>query len=229
MLKRLILFLMLPWPAWAGELLYPVPYKQLLALPHRVAGFETLPPKAEPGHDLGAPLRFAGLWIGERLAGQEVATASVDGGRFDTLTGAPKPPLRIRAGAPKQSMAVAQHRGLGSNALFPVGPDGIAARSGRGEGATALLFDIDELALGLRLHAEYADPLGIRPSPGHVVFTFYDRRGAVLDVLDLTPHPGVMALAWYFLTPVAAVTVETTDPGGIVLDDILMLTDPPLG
>lgn len=188
-------------------------------------GFERLPHAVEPGHVLDAPLRAGPVRLGERLAGQRLERVRRrDGALFDALAGPPEAPLRVLAGAPGQNLSIAAHRGFASMALFPLGPLGAADAAGRGEGAVAILFDEDQPALGFRLHAEYADPMGVRPRPGAVRLTFYARSGRVIARLRLVPERGINALAWRRpdgAADIAAVTVETTDPGGIALDDIL--------
>lgn len=213
--------------AQAGEALRPLPYATITDGPHWRVDFDTLPPRAEPGHILNAPLRYPGLWIGERLAGEGVTPDP--SGHFDRITGTPQPPLRPQAGAEGHSLAVASHRGFGSNALFPLGPDGGAQRSGRGEGAVTLVFDTPPEALGLKIHADYADPLGNRPAPGRVWLAFLDRTGAETARATLDMTHGVQRFGWLLLAPVRAVRIETDDPGGIALDDIVWPRPAPLG
>ncbi len=181
--------------------------------------FETLPQRPEPGFNLNAPMRFHGAWLGERLAGQ-----AVSGAPHDVIRAQPDLPLAIRAGRAGQNLSVARHRGFGSNALLPVGPGGFDALSARGEGAVTILFDHDQAAFGLRVHADYADPLGHRPPPGTLQLRLYSRKGALIGT---TEHPLGHAITEIGLRrdgnipDIAAITITNTDPGGIAIDDIL--------
>ena len=214
MMRLCALLLCLPSLALAD--VQPVPYEDLKAQPHRIETFDTLPSTPEPGHRIDQHWRAPGLTIGERLVGQ--TAQDTDG--FDTLTGTADHPLRAIPGAPGQTFAIAHHAGFGSNALFPVGPKGADRPEGRGEGSAALVFDTPQTAIGLRLHAEYPDPLGQRPAPGTALFTFHHATGQTTEFTLPLTH-GVISLAWRSDTGITAVTVQNTDPGGIALDDIL--------
>ncbi|MBV2360433.1 hypothetical protein KUH32_11660 [Thalassococcus sp. CAU 1522] len=225
MLVRVLILSLLPVLARADPALRAIAWDDLIATPHRVIRFDDLPARPEPGHVIDAPLRAPGLWMGEALQGQ--ITRARDG--FDGLSGAPLMPLAVRAGAPGQSLAIALHRGFGSMAVFPLGPAGAQARDGRGEGSAALVFDVPQVVFGLKLHAEYADPLGRAADPGTVTLTFYDAEGVRLARQVLRPGPDVIPLAWTTRHPVAALTIETTDPGGIALDDVVIQTEEKTG
>ncbi|MBO6883077.1 MAG: hypothetical protein JJ869_05775 [Marivita sp.] len=203
-------------PGVAAADLRPVSYDDLKAQPHRIETFDTLPSVPEPGHSIDQHWRAPGLTIGERLVGQTVQ--DTDG--FDALQGAATQPLRAIPGAPGQTFAIAHHAGFGSNALFPVGPKGADLPEGRGEGSAALVFDTPQTAIGLRLHAEYPDPLGQHPAPGTALLTFHHATGQTTELTLPLTH-GVILLAWRSDTGITAVTAQNTDPGGIALDDIL--------
>ena len=207
----------------------PVPYDALQKRPHLRVDFDTLPEIPEPGHVLNAPLRYPGLWIGQHLSGQTVQGLVRGTERFDQILGLPAMPLTVRPGSADQSLAIASHRGFGSNALFPVGPFGAQRRDGRGEGALAIVFDQPQDSFGLKLHADYADPLGTGPATGTAHFTFYNTQGQHLARIEVALRPGVMPLAWHTTDLIAALTVETTDPGGIAVDDVIIPTSPPMG
>jgi hypothetical protein len=215
MIRLCAALICLPGLALAGDL-RPVPYDTLLFQPHRIERFDALPPAPEPGHRIDQHWRAPGLTIGERLDGQ----TAYDTDGFDTLSGKPTQPLRTIPGAPGQTFAIAHHTGFGSNALFPVGPLGADLPQGRGEGSAALVFDTPQTAIGLRLHAEYPDPLGQRPTPGTMLLTFHHATGQTTQVTLPLTH-GVISLAWRSATGITALTLQNTDPGGIALDDIL--------
>ncbi|GGD43748.1 hypothetical protein [Sinisalibacter lacisalsi] len=186
-----------------------------LALAGRM-DFEALPLLPEPGLAHDAPLTAPGLALGARFAGQ-----AVTGAPHDRLEGAPRGPLALAAIAPGQGLATAWHAGFGSTALFPLGPAGFPVIEARGEGAVALLFEADVRALALKIHADYADPLGTRPPPGTATLTFHDRAGGLIDRHHVGLAHGVLALGFASTGPgFAGVTITNDDPGGIAIDDI---------
>ncbi|WP_289152024.1 hypothetical protein [uncultured Salipiger sp.] len=223
-----LLLLLVAAPADADGL-RAVPYAALEAAPHRRVTFDTLPPAREPGHVLDALLRFDGVSIGKRLSGQELSETATKDGRFEELVGAPSLPLTLLAGPPRHNMAVAAHAGFGSNALFPLGPEGADRRGGRGEGAAVMLFDEGQWRLGLRVYADYADPLGARPPRGALHLCFWDDDGRMIAHEIVTPGTGIMSLGWESNVPIRALSVTNTDPGGIAVDDILHQIDPATG
>jgi len=186
-----------------------------LALAGRM-DFETLPVLPEPGQAHDAGLTAPGIALGERFAGQIVT-----GAPHDRLEGLPRGPLSLAFAEPGKGLATAYHAGFGSNALFPLGPAGFPAIEARGEGAVALLFANNASALALKIHADYPDPLGIRPPPGKATLSFYDRTGALIDRHDIALTHGVLALGFASTGPgFAGVTITNDDPGGIAIDDI---------
>lgn len=220
MIRALTALLLLPAAAQASEL-QKVPYDTLRNQPHRVETFDALPSVTEPGINFDQHWRAPGLSIAEKLLGQGIAETDTDYGRFDHLIGVPGAPPRVIPGNPGQNFTIAHHDGFGSNALFPLGPVGLAGADGRGEGSIAFTFDDPQFAFGLRLHAEYPDPLGERPMPRAAEVAFYDVNARLLTRFVLPLQRGVMSLAWRSGYGVAAVTIENTDPGGIAIDDIL--------
>ncbi|MCL3882370.1 hypothetical protein [Marivita sp. GX14005] len=220
-MMRLVLLLCLCPVLAASDEMRKVPYESLLGQPNRIETFDGVPSAVEPGLNFDRHWRAPGLSIGERLLGQSAAEADTGHGRFDRLRGLPGAPPRAVPGAPGQNLAVAYHDGFGSNALFPLGPEGYASASGRGEGSLAIVFDDPQFAFGLKLHAEYPDPLGQRPMPRAAQIAFYDAQARRLTRFVVPLRRGVMALAWRSGYGVTAITLENTDPGGIAIDDIL--------
>ncbi len=181
--------------------------------------FDTLPQRLEPGFNLDAPMRFHGAWLGERLVGQVTG-----GAPWDVIDGTARVPLAVAPGRPGQNQSVALHRGFGSNALFPVGPGGFPAVDARGEGAVAILFDRDQAAFGLRIQADYADPLGNRPPPGTVQMAFYTRKGVLIARTEHQLGNGITEIGLRRagnIPDIAAVVITNTDPGGVAIDDIV--------
>lgn len=191
--------------------------------------FDTLPSRAEPGLNFDQNVYFAGAWLGERLVGQTLET---DADNHDRLTGQPDAPLTLLPGAPKRNLTIAFHRGFGSNALFPLGPKGFEDIRGRGEGAVTVVFDQDQAALGLRVHAHYPMPLGATPPEGRLRIAFFARDGREIAALDQQLGAGVADLGWRradYRPDIAAITITNDDPGGVALDDIIFQLTPPLG
>ena len=220
MIRAALALLCLPGLASANEL-RSVPYDTLRALPHRIGTFDSLPSVTEPGVDFHQHWRAPGLSIAEHLLGQRLEESHTAHGRFDMLKGLPSAPLRVIPGPPGQNFTVAHHAGFGSNALFPLGPVGNTGADGRGEGSIAIAFDDPQFAFGLRLHAEYPDPLGQRPMPQTAQVAFYDADARRIAEIVLPLGHGVISLAWRSGQGVAALTIQNTDPGGLALDDIL--------
>lgn len=185
-------------------------------------GFDAGP---EPGREMSRLLVGAGALVGGGLAGQSLEivdlSAIAGGGRhfLPNADQAPAIPLTVSGG---HSFVIAAHGGLMSDAAFPSGPDGAGARSGRGEGVLAVIFEYDQDALAFKLHADYEDPLGTRPRPGLAIVTFHNRTGAVIDRHSIRLRHGVMPLAFETaVTGIAAITISNIDPGGIAIDDIM--------
>ena len=177
--------------------------------------FEVLP---EPGAAIEGVISAPGLRIGERFAGQRVARGQPQ----DRVTPPAPAGLAVRPGAPGRNHAVAHHAGFGSNALFPLGPAGFGRIEGRGEGATAIRFARPRQVAGFRVHADYADPLGTRPAPGTLRLRVFGPGGRTLGTVEVALRPGVMSLGFRSIgAPIAGLLIETHDPGGIALDDIL--------
>jgi hypothetical protein len=203
----------------ASAQVVPESYATLLRQLDGLISFETLPRNPEPGFNLNAPMRVHGAWLGERLAGQRTGSAP-----SDVILGIPSLPLAVAPGMEGQNLSVAFHRGFGSNALFPVGPGGFTSLGGRGEGAATILFDRDQAAFGLRIHADYADPLGKRPTPGKLQLALYSRTGALIARTEHVLGYGVTEIGLRRdgdIPDIAAVVITNTDPGGIAIDDIL--------
>jgi hypothetical protein len=220
MIRLALALVCLPALAPASEL-NKVSFDTLRSQPHRIETFDGLPSVTEPGLNFDQHWRAPGLSIAERLLGQDLEETKTDYGRFDALNGLPSAPPRVVPGQSGQNFTIAHHDGFGSNALFPLGPVGIAGAEGRGEGSVAVTFDDPQFAFGLRLHAEYPDPLGQRPMPRAAEVAFYDANARRITDFVLPLGRGVISLAWRSGYGIAAVTIENTDPGGIAIDDIL--------
>ncbi|MCK0142331.1 hypothetical protein [Aliiroseovarius sp. F20344] len=191
------------------------PYDVVAAQTAGLLDFEAFPTIPEPGQAIHGLLHAPGMTLGEGLAGQ------VNYGRdgFDVLSGSPTTPISVYVGD-EASLAVAYHAGFGSNAAFPLGPDGFAKRSGRGEGALAFDFELPVSAFALRLHADYSDPLGSRPAPGPIWLHFFDANGELMHEEEVFPDTGIQNFGFLSSHPIHAITLTHRDPGGIAIDDI---------
>ena len=199
-----------------------VPYPPLETQLDGHLDFETLPRIAEPGHNLDAGYVGEGVRLGSHFAGQQIGTRTGPGGRrHDALIGAAaRPPLALLNGPPGQSLSVASHRGFGSMALFPLGPDGFPMLSARGEGSAAFLFTQDQSLIGLRIHSGYPDPLGTTTRPGAAHVTCITRDGSPVAQVDIPLATGITDIGLAFDAPIAGCTLTNTDPGGIAIDDL---------
>ena len=93
-------------------------------------------------------LTFPGATIGERFAGQTLASART----FDLLDAVAEAPLRLVAGVSGQNLSVEAHSPH-QNALYGLGPIGFEHKSGSGEGAISILFKADVKAFGCLVRA----------------------------------------------------------------------------
>jgi hypothetical protein len=203
----------------------PVAYTDLLAELNVRIDFDGYQAGPEPGLQLDRMVVGAGATLSAKLAGQRlgqtVRPEAWGGGRHYNLAPGSTLDLPLRPGG-EGTLVIAEHRGFGSNALFPVGPDGAAELSGRGEGALNILFEADQPAIGLRVHSDYPDPLGLRPPPGMLTIYFFNRSGMLIDVQTTVLDRGITELGYRAMNSnIAAVSVTNTDPGGIAIDDIL--------
>ena len=216
-------------PAIAQQIA-PADYVTLKRELDGIITFDTLPDSAEPGVSFDQNLYFPGAWLGERFAGQDIAFSphGHDMVSSPTATG----PLLVLPGTPGHNQSVAFHAGYGSNALFPLGRDGFAKTSGRGEGSLAILFDQDQSALGLRVHTHYAAPLGNAPTLGRLNIAFFSRDGGLIDLRQHDLTSGIVELGWRRdgrIPDIAGALITNTDPGGIAIDDIIFQRTLPLG
>ncbi|SMR71201.1 hypothetical protein SAMN04488030_0828 [Aliiroseovarius halocynthiae] len=193
-----------------------VPYDTIAQTAAGLIDFEEYPVLPEPGQAIQGTIHAPGAALGAMLNGQ--ALGEEEG--FAALEGAPTRPPRVLQPTHTPPHAVAFHAGFGSNALFPLGPDGFEKRSGRGEGVLAISFDAPIQSFALRLHLDYADPLGSRPAPGPVQLHFYGADASLSHVAQVTPGHGVHSFGFQSDAPIMAITLTHQDPGGIAIDDI---------
>ncbi len=221
------LLALLTVPAGADGALRVVAYAELAARLDGAIRFDGLPAGSEPGLSLDHPIRIDGAAVGAGFAGQTRAIRTArDGSRHDDLsTAGAQGPLRLLGHGPGQGLSFAYHRGFGSVAVLPLGPDGFGALSGRGEGSLAVLFDRDQAVVGLRIHSDYPDPLGMRDAArGGVTVIALARDGRVIGRHAAGLVTGITELGLERAAgraDIAGLVVLNTDPGGIAIDDIL--------
>lgn len=214
-LPAIIAFCFCAVPAVANPITQ-APYDLVAKTTSGLIDFEPFPVLPEPGQVIPGIIQAPGAMLGSALVGQTVGARNA----FATLDGLPSAPARVAPSTSLPPMAIAFHAGFGSNAAFPLGPHGFAQRSGRGEGTLAISFDTPIRSFALRLHLDYADPLGSRPAPGPVWVYFYDVAAALVHVERLTPAHGVQSFGFQSTAPITAITLSHEDPGGIAIDDI---------
>ena len=215
----------------AAQNVRQVAIQQIAPVLNAIVDFEGFDAGAEPGKEMSRLVSGAGGSVGAAFAGQRrttngIASSAGQHFEFDQAQG-PALPLRLSGDG---SFVIAWHRGFGSDAALPVGPDGAGRASGRGEGTLAVVFEDDQTALAFRLHADYPDPLGARPPAGTAQVSFFARDGAILETTIIPLHHGVMTLGFETVdTGIAGFTIGNTDPGGIAVDDIMFRRNMPTG
>lgn len=217
----------------AAESVQRVSHDELARILDAKIDFEGVDSPPEPGREINRLEVDAGAVIDSHLAGMErhitrLRDAAGGGSHFHpTPNTAPNIPLRLAA---EGTFVVAEHRGFGSSAAFPVGPDGADKVSGRGEGILTVLFDADQYAVALRLHSDYPDPMGTKPPPGQALIEFRARDGRMIDMHRISLDRGVTEFGFRSPTRgIASITISNTDPGGIAIDDILFALAPLTG
>ena len=129
-----LLLAALPAGPLSADGLTEIAFEAVETDPHRAVTFEEMPAPAHADGLVEGDLRFDGVTIGKRLAGQDLAERVTPGGRFDALTGAPAMPLAVLPGERGANLALTWHTGFGSNALVPIGPLGSEGNGARAVG-----------------------------------------------------------------------------------------------
>jgi hypothetical protein len=180
-----------------------------------VFDFESVPNTSSPWTPY-ATISDPGFVIGERLVGQMTSSA----GGFDVVSGAPAIPLAIDDSVPAtQSVSVFEQSG--DTRLAAEGPLGWPDPDSLGEGAFSVLFDSDQAIIGFDIgNCNLDDQISV---------SFYASDGALLTTLSPTypNHPSCgtsgeksLVFAVEGGPGIAAITVNTTDPGGLAYDDL---------
>lgn len=191
-----------------------------LKLPVRI-DFENFP-RVVNGTNYDDVLTFPGATIGERFAGQSLASART----FDLLDANANAPLRVLAGAAGENLSVEAH-GQRQNTLYGLGTVGFEHKSGSGEGAISILFEADQKAIGASFEFEMA--YAGSPPPGVVQLVFFARDASVIGVLELTGQGRTRACFQATGAGIAGVSITNTDAQGISIDDVAFGESPVLG
>lgn len=213
---RWILPFLLPAAACAQDVAL-VPYSELAQSLSELIDFEDFPSQLSPGINKDVPLIFHGAVLGERFDGQ----AAAPDGLYDRLDGRAAPGLVVMAGDTGQNLSVT-HIYFQSNQLQGLGPAGYPDRDAGGEGAIAIVFEQDQIALGFKVSAEIRPDT---PTPlGRMFVTFHSRDGAVITRLEVPLDWGRNGYGFARTgaqQDIAGITIENRDPGGIAIDDII--------
>ncbi|MEY1556130.1 hypothetical protein AB3Y40_10900 [Yoonia sp. R2331] len=203
---RLIL-LFLPLPAFACDrpvCLIPAE-DQFFA---REVTFDDQPSGFGAGRQVHGLMMLDGVQIGERFAGQLLRNE----GGFDRVEGPPLAPLQLLPGAETQNMTVI--RLADTAVLSGDGPAGYPKREATGEGALAVLFDRDQVAVRFDIRGGEG---------GAATVLFLRRDGSLIDTAELEP----LSEAVYAFTrqgglrDIAGLVLTNADPDGIALDTLL--------
>ena len=143
--------------------------------------------------------------FGERFAGQILGVTSVGGRPHDVLAGNPTGPLTLVTGAPGRNLY--RHNG----ALAGLGPVGSPHVDAIGEGAIAVLFDIDQSKIALIVS-------GVNRG-GVFKLSFFRRDGSTIGVVTVPSAPGGIAFATSNgAAEIAGYSFENTDPSGVTFE-----------
>ncbi len=170
--------------------------------------FDDQPSGFGAGRMVSGVMMLDGAQIGERFAGQYVR----DDAGFDRVEGAPLAPLQVVAGEETQNMTVI--RLADTAVLSGDGSAGYPKREATGEGALAVLFDRDQVALRFDLRGG---------EDGAATVLFLRRDGSLIDTAQLEP----LSEAVYAFTrqdgarDIAGIVLTNADPDGIALDTLL--------
>lgn len=171
--------------------------------------FESLSPGPLPGLSIDGVLDLEGASFAEHFSGQSFGTS----GNFDTLAGSPSGPLTLVSGAVGENIVAADLGGVGIGGL---GPLGFPSLSANGEGALAILFDIDTHQFGIEIRGG---------DGGNARFDFFQRDGTLIESVTLS---GVTSGLFGFerdlgLIDIAGVTVTNDDIEGFGMDNVRFL------
>jgi len=174
-----------------------------------------------------------GLSFGERFAGQQLGTQTIDfpgffTSSYDVLSGSPTSVLTLEAGSADRNLWIGNTQTQTGFAIAGCGINGSAfGPSGLGTGSVAVLFDTDQSQLGFRIG-------GQNNSTG--VVSFFRRDGSLIETLNLSlvgVIPGYTPdLTFGFLrdgavADIAGFSITHDDFAGIFMDDFVFSSSVP--
>jgi MYXO-CTERM domain-containing protein len=174
-----------------------------------------------------------GLSFGERFAGQQLGTQTIDfpgfvTASYDVLSGSPTSVLTLEAGSADRNLWIGDTQTQTGFVIAGCGPNGSAfGPSGVGHGSVAVLFDADQSQLGFRIG-------GQNGSTG--IVSFFRRDGSLIETLNLSlvgVIPGFTPdLTFGFLrdgavADIAGFSITHNDFAGIYMDDFIFSSSVP--
>jgi hypothetical protein len=180
--------------------------------------FELLPGGPPPGTNYDELISVAGADFGERFDGQVV----VVNGDHDVLTELPVGPLALMAGPPLENLAVAYDDSWHSQICGGLGYLQWPSFSALGEGAIAVLFDVDQSMIGF-------DVMG--GNHGNAWVNFFKRDGTHLDTFILTDlYERTVAFRRIGgAADIGGISIHNDDPGGVGFDNFCYRIEPSSG
>ena len=182
----------------------------------QVITFDGTRSNAGPGHPVDDVLVLKGASLAERFAGQTVDPTTVHDAIYGTAFG----PLTLMPGAKGQNLSIVNFSG---NAMVNgYGPAGFPKREAQGEGAIAVLFDVDQAALSFELRGGEG---------GSAMAIFLARNGVTIAAVPITPT-GEFTVGFVRATGIADIAgfvLTNTDPQGIAIDTLRFGKPPELG
>lgn len=203
---RAFLITLLPHAALACDAAVCLVNPDSLILP-QIIDFNDLASGAGPGAKVDEVLILKGASIGEHFAGQQVAA----NGSHDIVTGAAFNPLTLLPGADGQNLSVVHF--AGTTLINGFGTAGFPKREAQGEGAIAVLFDIDQSRLSFDLRGGEA---------GAAYVTFLRRDGDLISTVPVEPT-GEFTVGFIRSNghdDIAGFVITNTDPQGLAIDTL---------
>lgn len=158
-----------------------------------------------------------GAHFAERFAGQDVSdgTNQSGSGVHDVVTGTPLPGLALAAGEATQNLVIGDTSMVGGtgHAMSGLSSVGWPSFQSIGEGAMAILFDVDQFEMGFTVFGD--------TGPGDLFVEFYGRDGTLLDSITINE---VIDGAYAFRTgdgqsTIAGVLLTNNEDEGLSFDN----------
>lgn len=149
----------------------------------------------------------SGASFAERYAGQIRSTS----GDFDVLAGSPSRPLMLQVGAPNQNLNTVYDGASNATVIDGLGPLGFPSASAIGEGAIAVLFNEDQVELGLSINGA---------NGGTATASFFRRDGSLIETMLIQLASLAAPQLFAFrradgLRDIAGLSIHNDDLGGI--------------